>query len=830
MSGHLRQRISFRLHQWLGLCSAIVLLIVGASGALLALEKDIVALWPTPEVAVSGPLLPMPELNHKLAMPGKALQRIYLEPELNQPGRALYQDRQTKQRQWQLFNPYTGELLGPRPGISEFFADVMALHRWLLLPNSVGSVITGSATIMAFFLLITGLLRRAPDKLASIKDWLWWKRGSRGRLALWQFHAVLGTWLFIPIAIMVLTGPWYAFNWYRDGLKQLLASPQAALVTPKQAPVADDEALWRNFLAVKADGRYARWFLPRGENGVVRVSYLAPDAPHSHAFSTLTFDAAGNLLQQRRYHELQGGDYLLANMYALHTGSYFGAGGRWLWALSGLAFASFAVTGLWLFFSRRARPREQASGNADTLIAYASQSGTAAAHGQQLQQWLQSCGTQAHLRAMTQIQPEDFAAYRQVLLLAATYGEGDAPDSALAFQQRLATAAVSYHQVNVAVLAFGDRQYQQFCAFGHWLAQRFTQLGATTLLPLQEVDRGAEHTLSQWQQSLARKLMPQHVAPTVPATSAWQQATLLQRTSLNPGSGREIHHLLLDVSGAWQPGDILEVLPCWDEWQSRQYLQALGLDGDAMVCIHEGEMPLWQAQAHYLETAPMHREEGVANGVSAQQYADMARPLAPRSYSIASMASPLALMVRQVIKADGNSGRASTLLATAKAGSHWQVRIKPHEDFHLPATDVPLILLATGTGLAPFLGFLQQRAQQQARQPLWLLFGERHAEQDNYYGRELQRFVDDGIITHLDFAWSREASGPQAPQHGPYVQDYLVAGQARLQEFLRRGAHIYVCGAINGVGAGVTQTLTRLLGKAQLQALQQQGRYHRDLY
>ena len=813
MSGSWSQRISFRIHQWLGLASALVLLIVGATGALLALEDEITAMLPGPTVAVSGPVLPMPQLSRQLALPGKTLQRIYLEAEPQYPGRAQYQDRQTQQREWRIFNPYNGKILGPLPAVSNFFDDVMALHRWLLLPHSVGSVITGTAALMAIGLLLAGFIRRAPDRLTNIKDWLWWKRGSKGRLALWQFHALIGTWLFIPIFIMALTGPWFAFDWYKNGVKQWLGSPQPTAVADV-AVTPNADAVWHNFLSIKPDGHFARWYFPAQATGNVRIRYLEADAPHPQAFSVLIFDAAGKLLQQQRYSDLHGGDYLLANIYALHTGLFFGLTGKLLWSLAGLAFSSFAVTGVWLFFNRRARPKEQASGSAETLIAYASQSGTAAAHGQRLKNWLEQQGAGVHLRSLANMQPQDLGAYRQVLVLASTYGEGQAPDSAIAFQHQLATTALALNHVNVAVLAFGDRQYQHFCAFGHWLAQRFSELGAGTLLPLQEVDRGAELALQQWNAALAQKL---HLEPSSLALDSWQQATLTEHRCLNPDSGREVYHLEFKVDGNWQAGDILELLPLWSEAKSREYLRQIGLDADAMVSTHTGVMPLWQAQAQCLEALSI-----TQHSLSPQQYVSAAAALAPRSYSIASIDSQVQLMVRRVAGADGWEGRASGALATADVGSNWQVRLKPHSNFHLPQADVPLILVGAGTGLAPYLGFLQQRRKLNYQTPVWLLFGERYAELDNYYAAELTGFVDAGVISHLDFAWSR-------PQ-GRYVQQCLQAEAARLQQYLASGAHIYVCGAIDGIGAGVQQVLLQILGDNLLDELQRQGRYHRDLY
>ena len=62
------------------------------------------------------------------------------------------------------------------------------------------------------------------------------------------------------------------------------------------------------------------------------------------------------------------------------------------------------------------------------------------------------------------------------------------------------------------------------------------------------------------------------------------------------------------------------------------------------------------------------------------------------------------------------------------------------------------------------------------------------------------------------------------------MQDYLHEHQQRLIDWLTQGATIYVCGSLQGMGRGVQQTLTQLLGEEQMQSLQQQGRYRTDLY
>ncbi|EKE77183.1 PepSY domain-containing protein [Gallaecimonas xiamenensis] len=811
MSKKLTQRLSFRLHQWLGLASAAVLLVVGLTGALLALEDQITDAWPKTPLKVSGAPLTPPQLAPHLEMPGKILSRIYLESDPASPGRAMYLDDSPQGFSFQSFNPYTGELLGPRPAIEEFFADVMALHRWLLIPRSVGSLITGTAALMAIGLLIAGIIRRAPDKLSSLKGWLAWKKGAKGRHALWQFHALLGTWFFIPLLLMALTGPWFAFDWYRQGLTQMLGSGQGSGPVQSQGREVNLDAAWQGFLSVKPDGQYLRWMMPRGPRGAITVLYLEADAPHHHAYSRLSLDAgSGALLHQQRYSDLQGGDYWLANIYALHTGLYFGLPGRIIWSLAGLAFGSFAVTGVWLFFNRRARPKDKALGPAQTLITYASQSGTAAAQGQRLKGWLDSQGHGAHLKALGNLAPAQLAAYQQVLVLASTYGEGEPPDSALGFQQQLAQAQVPLDGLKVGVWAFGASQYQQFCAFGHWLAERFGQLGAELLLPVTEVDRGAEHSIRQWSQALAEKLsLGGHMSE-----AHWQQAELIGNQCLNPGSIRAVHDIRLALPGHYQPGDLLELLPVRSEGELRAAALAAGQDPDAPVSLSGDIQPLWQALDQLEWQGPQ--------GPDAQAWVDSLAPLAPRSYSIASHQGPVRLMVRHVIKDDGSTGLASGQLCQGAVGQHFKTRLKGHGSFRLPEDPAPLVLLGAGTGLAPYLGFLAQLRAQGRQGQAWLLFGERQPGQDYYYQDELEAFLADGTLARLDLAWSRS--------DGRYVQQALAQALPQLDQVLAQGAHLYVCGAIDGIGKGVHQVLLEHLGEAGVAALVTAGRYHRDLY
>jgi cytochrome P450/NADPH-cytochrome P450 reductase len=183
-------------------------------------------------------------------------------------------------------------------------------------------------------------------------------------------------------------------------------------------------------------------------------------------------------------------------------------------------------------------------------------------------------------------------------------------------------------------------------------------------------------------------------------------------------------------------------------------------------------------------------------------YLEMLSPLAPRYYSISSspMDDPARCSVTvAVVEGAANSGRGlykgicSNYLATRRAGEaiHATVR-ETKAGFRLPNdTSLPIIMIGPGTGLAPFRGFLQERAARKANGanlgPAMLFFGCRHPDQDFLYAAELKAFAANGI-TELYAAFSR-AEGPKT-----YVQNLIAAEKERVWSLIEQGAIIYVCG------------------------------------
>jgi cytochrome P450/NADPH-cytochrome P450 reductase len=200
-------------------------------------------------------------------------------------------------------------------------------------------------------------------------------------------------------------------------------------------------------------------------------------------------------------------------------------------------------------------------------------------------------------------------------------------------------------------------------------------------------------------------------------------------------------------------------------------------------------------------------------------YLEMLSLLSPRYYSISSSpavagASKCSVTVG-VVDAPASSGRGiykgvcSNYLSSRRAGDvvHAIVR-ETKAGFRLPENPAtPIIMIGPGTGLAPFRGFLQERAAMKAKGqslgPSMLFFGCRHPEQDFLYAEELKGFSDQGT-TDLHVAFSR-ADTPKS-----YVQDLIAAQKDKVWKLIESGAIIYVCGDGGKMEPDVKRVLTTI--------------------
>ncbi len=494
-------------------------------------------------------------------------------------------------------------------------------------------------------------------------------------------------------------------------------------------------------------------------------------------------------------------------------------------ALVALTYLVFCV--LTAVRHRSARQRQQAQwGTAQgdaVLVAFASQTGTAERLALQTASSLRQAGMAVRVLPLDQIDDVSLRAARLALFVVSTTGEGDAPDMAAQLAQQISSAhadnaSAALPDLRFGVLALGDRNYQQYCAFGHavqaWLCRRHAQ----PLFDLIDVDNGDEGALRHWQHQLGVISGHSDAADwSAPAYGRWR---LAQRERLNPGSqGAAVFHLRLTPldlpAPGWQAGDIAEIGPRNSDDEVQRFLRALPLQQD----IPYAELAARQLPHDAAVLASLRSLSGAALIAAL-------KPLPHRAYSIASLPADgaLELMVRLMHQPDGHLGLGSGWLGVhAQPGQEIALRVRVNAAFHAPAAGQPLILIGNGTGLAGLRAHLRERVAAGERRN-WLVFGERSRQHDFFLRDEMQSWQADGWLQRLDLAFSRDQ-----PQRY-YVQDSLRENAETLRQWVSEGASIYVCGSLLGMAAGVAQALQDILGQAELQRLAGQGRYRRDVY
>ena len=157
-------------------------------------------------------------------------------------------------------------------------------------------------------------------------------------------------------------------------------------------------------------------------------------------------------------------------------------------------------------------------------------------------------------------------------------------------------------------------------------------------------------------------------------------------------------------------------------------------------------------------------------------------------------------------------GVATSFLSELTQGDKLHVSVRPSTAaFHLPsdAENTPIICIAAGSGIAPFRGFIQERAAMLAAgrdlAPALLFFGCRDPDVDDLYASELARWEELGAV-EVRRAYSRAADRAQGCK---YVQDRLYHDREDVFPLWDRGAKVYICGS-REVGKGVEDVFIRL--------------------
>ncbi len=465
-------------------------------------------------------------------------------------------------------------------------------------------------------------------------------------------------------------------------------------------------------------------------------------------------------------------------------------------------------------------------------------------------------GFEATALALDASSPADLARQSRTCIITSTYGDGDMPDNAQAYWDALnSEAAPNLEHLSFSVLSLGDRNYTQFCKAGVLFDERLAALGANRIQSRVDCDVDEEALGHKWFADLMDTLAPDSTASAATDTEETETATYSKsnpfhaclKTNLRltgDSSAKETRHFEIVLQGSgleYEVGDALGVVPSNCQNVVAEILTVTGLVGDEPVQLKDGSTVLLrEALVSRLDLSSFNTAPPAA-GISAQDLVSPLRSLQHRLYSISS--SPKAHpgevhltvgVVRYELDGRPCKGVCSTFLAERAEGGV-PVFIHKSPGFRLPSdTTRPVIMIGPGTGIAPFRAFLEERRATAPDSKNWLFFGDQHVASDFLYQNELETMFSDGILTHLDTAFSRDQS------EKIYVQNRMLEHATRLWEWIGNGAHIYVCGDAKRMAKDVDAALLQIVyeqgglageaAQAFINQLKSERRYQRDVY
>lgn len=499
------------------------------------------------------------------------------------------------------------------------------------------------------------------------------------------------------------------------------------------------------------------------------------------------------------------------------------------------------------------------------LIAFGSQSGNAESLAKRLAREATSRGFAARAAGLDSLQPADFIKDQNVLLVTSTWGEGDLPDNAISFWDAINQNGSSpkLSGVKYSVLALGDKNYgETFCLAGKKIDTRLAELGAVRIMDRVDCDVEFDALAKTWSDSAFSILGGAgSAAAAAPATfsaeattaeTGWTRknpfpAKLLTNHNINArGSSKDTRHIAFSLAGSgltYEVGDALgvHVENCPEVVDA--VIAAHQLDPDAEAPLPDGgSAPLRAALIKHYEVRHLVGRAPVVPA-SVANFVEGLRKLQPRLYSIASSLKAHPEEVHLCVSAvrystDGvaHKGVASTFLADrlpleGTTGIYFHAA----NHFRLPAdTSRPVIMVGPGTGIAPFRAFLEEREAVGAPGKNWLFFGDQKRLTDFLYHDQIIEWVQKGVLTRLDTAFSRDQ------EEKIYVQTRMLQAASELWQWLEEGAYFYVCGDAKRMAKDVDEALHQIVqsqgnktadeAAAYVAQMKKEKRYARDVY
>jgi len=513
-------------------------------------------------------------------------------------------------------------------------------------------------------------------------------------------------------------------------------------------------------------------------------------------------------------------------------------------------------------------------------IAYGTETGNSKKLATDLAAKAKKSGIQAKVVSLDQYRLNDLAKEEYFFTIISTQGEGEPPATAKKFYDHIHQNGFKLPQIKYGVLALGDTSYPLFCKAGEDVDQQLQKLGGQRITPLVKCDTDYQgdadgwfsqvlHSLTTTTSSNGSASVGAVVAAKKPTGKKVYNGSIITNVNLNDrGSQKATHHIEIVADELeYQPGDSIGIVPENAPAIVDSIIALTRIDSKKTVSFRNEthtviELLKKKVNIAYLPERVVKAYAAIVkqdipetkislldllkiypvnNASQFEEVIGILEPITPRLYSISS--SPNAhsgevhiTVARDNFKVNGEvkHGLASNFLADLPVDGPLEFYVHKNNQFRLPAEDKDVIMIGPGTGIAPFRSFIAERDAAGASGRNWLFFGDQHFTTDFLYQTEIQNWIQTGVLTKVNVAFSRDQKTKI------YVQHKMLENAKAFYEWLQNGAYVYICGAKEPMSVDVENTILQIIerfgSKSSAQAveylnqLKEEGRFLKDVY
>lgn len=340
--------------------------------------------------------------------------------------------------------------------------------------------------------------------------------------------------------------------------------------------------------------------------------------------------------------------------------------------------------------------------------------------------------------------------------------------------------------------------------------------------------------------------------------------SIKERYRLNhPSSQKKTYHIVLDLKGLnadYQVGDCVAIYPTNPPEQVEKLVALTGGNSSDFEALSKKfnisrinrslfdfakiEMSPEEKKKYVEEHEVLDFLEENPLTITSEQLFSHLSPLLPRFYSIASSkghvgeeAHLTVVLTEYETSERRRMGTCSYYLTQMVPLNNPVIPIYIQKNREFTITNEmqtkPIIMIGPGTGIAPFLGFMQERNISSHTGKNWLFFGERNRKSDFYYENFWQSQIEQKKLK-LDVAFSRDQ------EEKIYVQHKMLEQGKEFFSWIEEGAHIFVSGDAKNMAKDVEKALHQIIiqhgnhseesAKEYIKNLKRQKRYLKDVY